>query len=116
MRSGPRGPGTPAGDRSVVDMKVIVVPRSSGAEVAQHGEDATMVAVAGRQPEFGEDVVDVLLDRTAADDERVGDTGVGPAFGHESEDLALARGQLAERVAAAGEQLRYDLGVERAAA
>src|SRR5271170_514154 len=101
----------------VVDMKVIVIPRSSsGAEVAQHGQYATMVAVAGRQPEFGEDVVDVLLDGAAADHERAGDAGVGPAFGHEGQNLALARGQLAERVAAAGQQLRHHLGVERAAA
>ena len=46
----------------------------------------------------------------------VGDGGVGPALGHQREHLALARGELAERVAAAGEQLRDDFGIERAAA
>src|SRR5215472_13201614 len=108
MRSGPGGPGVLAGGTGgwpVAGMKVIVIPRSSGAEVAQHGQHATMVAVTGRQPEFGEDVVDVLLDRAAADHERVGDGGVGPAFGHEGKHLAFARSELAERMAAAGQQL-----------
>src|ERR1051326_8637258 len=68
-------------------------PRSSGAQVAQHGEDATVVAVAGRQPELGEDVVDVLFHRAAAHHERIGDGGVGPALGHQGEHLPLARGQ-----------------------
>ena len=45
-----------------------------------------------------------------------GDGGVRPALGHQREHLALARGELAERVAAAGEQLRDDFGIERAAA
>ena len=95
---------------------VIVVPRSTRAEIAQDGEHATVVAVTGRQPELGEDVVDVLFHRAAADDECGGDAGVGPAFGHQREYLAFARGELAERVAAAGEQLRDDFGIERAAA
>src|SRR6516165_523283 len=116
MRSGPDGPGAPTGDWPIAGVKVMVIPRSSGAEVAQHGQHATMVAVTGRQPELGEDVVDVLLDRATADHERVGDCGVGPALGHEGEYLALARSELAERVTAAGQQLDHDLGVERAAA
>ena len=41
---------------------------------------------------------------------------VGEAPGDVAEHLALARGELAERVAAAGEQLGDDFGVERAAA
>src|SRR5947207_10969950 len=49
---------------------VIAYPRSSGAQVAQHGQDATVVAVAGGQPELGEDVVDVLFHGAAADHER----------------------------------------------
>src|SRR5512146_830309 len=56
---------------------VMSCPRSSGAQVAQHGEDATVVTVAGRQPELGEDVVDVLFHRAAAHHERLGDGGVG---------------------------------------
>src|SRR5690348_3223750 len=59
---------------------VMAYPRSSGAQVAQDREDATVVAVAGRQPELGEDVVDVLFHRAAADDQRLGDSGVGPAL------------------------------------
>src|SRR5690349_8048678 len=91
---------------------VMPYPRSSGAQVAQHGEDATVIAVAGRQPELGEDVVDVLFHRAAADHECPGDGRVRPALGHQREHLALARGEFAERVAAAGEQLRDDFGIE----
>src|SRR3954463_11984610 len=110
-RAGARG-GPVTGPVTVV----MAYPRSSGAQVVQHGEDATVVAVAGRQPELGKDVVDVLFHRAAADDERPGDGGVGPALGHQREHLPLARGQRVERVAAAGEQLRDDFGIERAAA
>src|SRR6185437_3734584 len=68
---------------------VMAYPRSSGAQVAQYGQDATVVAVAGRQPELGEDVVDVLFHRTAAHHERIGDGGVGPALGHQGKHLPL---------------------------
>src|SRR6204780_434886 len=85
-------------------------------EVAEDGEDAAVVAFAGGESEFGENVIYVLFDRAAADDEGGGDGGVGAALGHQREDLALPGGELAERVAAAGEQLGDDLGVEGAAA
>ncbi len=45
-----------------------------------------------------------------------GDGGVGAAFGHERENLAFSRGQVTQRVAAAGQELGDDLGVEGAAA
>src|SRR5271166_3889790 len=84
-----------AGARGGLVIGVVVMamsPFSSRAEIAQNGEHATVVAVTRRQPELGEDVVDVLFHRAAADDERVGDGGVGPALGHQGEHLALARG------------------------
>jgi hypothetical protein len=42
-------------------MEVIEIPRSIRAGVAQDGEHATVVAVTGRQPELGKDVVDVFF-------------------------------------------------------
>ena len=60
----------------------------------------------------------MLLDGALGDDERLGDRVVGAALGHQPEHLALARGQRLQRVlaAAAAEQQRHDLGVERRAA
>ena len=75
-----------------------------------------MVALAGGEAELGEDVVDVLFDRPAADHQGGRDRGVGASFGHPREHLALPRRQVAKRMAAAGQQLGDDLGVERAAA
>src|SRR5580704_4888728 len=61
MRRSPGARGAPV----VTGMVVMTCPRSSGAQVAQDGEYATVVAVTGRQPELGEDVVDVLFHRAA---------------------------------------------------
>src|SRR5690348_1449013 len=82
-----RRPGACCGPAEGPVTMVIAYPRSSGAQVAQDREDATMVAVAGRQPELGKDVVDVLFHRAAAHHERLGDGGVGPALGHQREHL-----------------------------
>src|SRR5579871_4515676 len=79
-------------------------------------EHAAVAVLIRYESELAEDAVDVLSNGAAADDHRLGDGGVGPAFGHQREDLALTAGQHAERTAAAGEQLSHDLGVERAAA
>ena len=43
-----------------------------------------------------EDAADVLLDGTLADDERVRDRSVGPSFGHECQNLALAPRQVVQ--------------------
>ena len=77
-----------------------------------------MVLGGGREVELGEDRRDVLLDRALGDDELAGDRGVGAALGHQPQHLALARGQRLQRVlaAAAAEQQRDDLGIERRAA
>ena len=52
-----------------------------------------MGVLVARQTELGEDRVDVLLDRLAAEHERVGDGSVRLALGHRPEDLGLPRGE-----------------------
>src|SRR5215469_11641340 len=79
-------------------------------------EHAAVTVLVRYEAELAEDAVDVLSHGAAADDHRLGDGGVGPAFCHQREDLTLTAGQHAERIAAAGEQLGHNLGVERAAA
>ena len=92
--------------------------RSSAAQVREHGEHAPVVLDRRREVELGEDRGDVLLDRALGDDQRLGDRRVRAALGHQAEHLALARGQRVERIlaAAAAEQQRHDLRVERRAA
>jgi hypothetical protein len=75
-----------------------------------------VIPLARLETELGEDVVDVLFDRAAADHQRFRDRGVGQALGHQRQHLALAGGQGTQRVAAAGQQLTDDLGVEDTAA
>ena len=77
-----------------------------------------MVGRVGRQAELREDARHVLLDRAQGDEEPLRDRLVRAALGHQLEHLALARRQLGERVvlAAAADELRDDLGVERRAA
>ena len=58
----------------------------------------------------------MLADGGLGDDELPGDRGVGVALGDEGEDLALARGQRGQRVAAAAQQLADHLGVDDGAA
>jgi hypothetical protein len=68
------------------------------AEVEQDRQNAPRFAAAGRQSELAEDARDVLLHRPRRDDERLGDPRVGAAFGHQLENLALARRQVSQRV------------------
>src|ERR1700678_3406612 len=108
--------GTPAA-RAAIRPGVICMRVSSRPQVTQDGEHAAVASVVPcRQAKLGENVVDVLLYGAAADHELFGDGGVGAAFGHQREYLTLARGEVADRVPAAGEQLGDNLGVERAAA
>ena len=51
-----------------------------------------MVGVGWRQAKLGEDVADVLFDGSLGNGDAVGDGDVGPAFGHEGENVVLARG------------------------
>lgn len=48
---------------------------------------------AGVDVEFAEDVVDVGADGGAADEERLGNLGIGPPLGKKSEDFSFARRQ-----------------------
>jgi hypothetical protein len=82
-------------------------------QVGQDGKDPAVPAVGGRQPELGEDVADVLVDRAFGDDQCGGDGRVVVALGHQGEDLVLTGGQGVQRRAAAGEELGHHLRVER---
>ena len=88
------------------------------AQVGEHGEHAAVVPGVGREAELREDARHVLLDRALGDDEPLADRLVRAALGHQLEHLALARGELVERVVAAApaDEQRDDLGVERRAA
>jgi hypothetical protein len=72
------------------------------------------VIVVGRwQRELREDRRDVLLHRAVTDRESARDRAVRTAFGHQLEDVPLARRECVQRVAATPrEQLGDDLGVE----
>jgi prolipoprotein diacylglyceryl transferase len=92
--------------------------RRSGAEVGQDGQDAAVVGVGRREPELAEDVADVLLDGSIGDGEAAGDGAVGPALGHQGEDVVLPGGERAQGagVPARVEQAGDDLGVQGGAA
>src|SRR5690606_33919716 len=97
-RSSPRGPAPSALRRGPAG------PRR-GTRPAEVGEDDLDPAVAGGvRPEvrLGEDRVDVLGDRAAAQHRLGGDAGVGAAGGDQPEDLAFARGQPGEQRGGAG--------------
>jgi hypothetical protein len=64
--------------------------------------DAPVLASVGRQVELGEDAADVRLDGLACHEEVIGDPAVGLTLGDEREHLALARGELGERIAGGG--------------
>ena len=77
-------------------------PRSAVPEELQDGGDpAVGGVVVGREPELGEDPLGVLLHRGERDRHGRGDGRVGPAGGHQRQDLALALGEVAHRVAVA---------------
>src|SRR4030088_2609324 len=77
-------------------------PICSCLEPPQHREDATMVLLAQRQIELGEDAVDVLLNRARGDRQAFCDRRVRTPLGHEAEDLALAPREAVERRSLAG--------------
>src|SRR5215469_14653096 len=112
MSASARGRPTARTTRRAVVIGTIVLVRS---QVAQDREDPPVIAVGRGQAELREDVVDVLFHRAVADEQRGGDGRVGAPFGHQREHLALAGGEGRERVTAARQQLRDDLGVQRAA-
>src|SRR4051794_6068360 len=88
----------------------VFLPIASGTQEQQNREHAARLAARRREAELPEDARHVLLHRTQADHQRVGDPLVGAAGGHQLEHLALARSQGRERVVAppAREQGRDD--------
>jgi hypothetical protein len=59
-----------------------------------------VVLGARRQPQLGEDAVDVLLDGALGDHQPLGDRLVGAALGHQREHLTLVLAQVLDRVVA----------------
>jgi hypothetical protein len=86
----------------------------SGAEVGEYGKNATVAVLAVGQVELGEDVTDVSLDRSLAQDQTFGDACVGQALRHQREHLALPLCELGERVTAAtsGDEARDHVRVK----
>jgi hypothetical protein len=72
----------------------------------------------GRQPQLHEDARDVFLDRAKRDEQPLGDRLIRTSLGHQLEHLALARGEVADRVVAAvpADELADDGRIERRAA
>src|SRR5215831_18174565 len=62
-------------------------------QVADHGQDAPVVVVAGRQAQLGVDVGDVLDDGPLGQRQGPGDGDIAAAFGHQREYLLLAGGE-----------------------
>jgi len=72
-----------------------------------------MAALALGDVELGQDVADVGFDGAFADDEPVGDAGVGEAFGHELEYAAFTFGEPPDgSVIERGDEAGDDGGVE----
>src|SRR5205085_8282349 len=84
-------------------------------EEEEHREHPAVVVGSRRQIELSEDAVHVRLDGLRAEHELLADASIRAPFGHELQDLALAAGQLLERIvlAAAADQLPDHLGVDR---
>ena len=84
---------------------------STRAQEGDHREDPAVVLGRLRQGELHQDAVDMLLDRALRHPQPTPDAGVRAAFGHQLEDLALARREALERVL--GRTGRQELDDER---
>jgi len=80
------------------------IGRASRAEVGEHCEHAAVVIGRLIEVELGEDLPDMCFDGSLGHDESFGDRGVRPIFGHESENLPFALGQLVEGPGRVGRQ------------
>src|SRR3954454_24875312 len=97
--------GTSAGPLSALVLRV------RGAQVREHGEDPAVLVLALAQPELHEDVADVALHGAVGEPQALRDPGVGQPLGHQRQHLALARGELGQRVLdEAGHHLRVERG------
>ena len=67
-------------------------------EERDNGEHAAMIVCGLRERQLAQDAADMLVDGALADPELAGDTGVRPALGHEPQDFALARREVAKRI------------------
>jgi hypothetical protein len=57
-----------------------------------------MISLGFGERQLAQDAADMFVDSAPADPQLAGDTGVRPALGHELEDLALARREVAKRI------------------
>ena len=83
-------------------------------EERDYGENAAVIVLGRRQPQLGEDAVNVLFDRSLGDPELTRNAGVRAALGHQREHLALAPRQDVERVfdTAGGDELLDEHGID----
>ena len=70
---------------------------SGGPQVGEDRKDAAVVIIGCSQVELGEDVGDVLLDRSERDDEFARDRRIGSSLRDQLERLAFARGERVDR-------------------
>ncbi len=91
---------------------------SLGVEVGEHGQDAAIVILGGRQAQLGEDAGAVLADGLLRDEQPLGDSPVGAALRHQLQHLALPGGERGDRLVALapGHEPGDDLRVEHRAA
>jgi hypothetical protein len=83
-------------------------------EEGDHGEDAAVVVVRLRQTKLRQDAVHVSFDRSLGDPQSATDAGVRASFGHQGEDLVLARGEHVEWIldGASSHDLLDETGVD----
>ena len=67
-------------------------------EKRNDGEHAAMIVLGLRQRQLAQDAAHMLLNGALGDPQLAGDTRVGPALGHQLEDLALARCEIGEGI------------------
>jgi len=83
-----------------------------------HGEHPAMIVDSLRERQLAQDATDMLMDGAFADPELAGDPGVRAALGHELEDLALARREVAKGIldSPSGDELLHQPRVDDRAA
>ena len=67
-------------------------------EVRDDSKHTPVMVVRLGQPKLREDAVHVLLNGSLGDPQAPGDAGIGAPLGHQREHVALARGELLERI------------------
>jgi uncharacterized repeat protein (TIGR01451 family) len=88
-------------------------PGLSAVQVPHDGQYAAVIVRARRDAELAVDMRDVLDDRPLGQEQPLGDAGVAAALRHQRQHLALAVGQLRQRLARRpGEHRAHDLGIE----